>query len=423
MNLRLIPLMVAAALMTGTVHAADTPKAEAAKRAELEQARAELARSARRVAELSRELGGDERRIVLERSLAGPPRAGVGIVMGPSDGEAGVRIAGTTPGGPAAKAGLVTGDLLRSVDGKVIAGTGPAGLEQARQLLAGLKLGQILPLGYVRAGKPATASVKVDSVEFAMLMNPAEAPHARRIVMSTDHPIHVDRDGVVTMEETRMRVLPHDGMTMIAPSVQYEIERIGTAPCPPGSDDCGMTTLTQAFRWNGLNLASMDAKLGRYFGTSTGVLVISGGPGLAQLEPGDVIQRIDGQPVATPRDAMRALRAQDTGGQVKLDVIRERKPRSVSVTVPEAPPMRWFAPPAPPAPPSPPMPPRTPRAAPPPPPTGHAAPALPAPPAPPANATLALGDGAVGQIVSRQRSVAADGSEVIIIKTRAPVAR
>ena len=37
MKLRLIPLMVAAALMTGAVHAADTPKADAAKAAEKAQ--------------------------------------------------------------------------------------------------------------------------------------------------------------------------------------------------------------------------------------------------------------------------------------------------------------------------------------------------------------------------------------------------
>jgi hypothetical protein len=106
------------------------------------------------------------------------------------------------------------------------------------------------------------------------------------------------------------------------------------------------TQLTQAFRWNGLNLASLDARLGRYFGTSTGVLVISGGPSLPLLEPGDVIQRIDGKAVATPRDVMRLLRAKDTGGQLRVEVLRDRKLRAMDITVPEAPPMNWFAPPA-----------------------------------------------------------------------------
>ena len=44
--------------------------------------------------------------------------------------------------------------------------------------------------------------------------------------------------------------------------------------------------LAEAFRWNGLNLASVDAKLGRYFGTDRGVLVLSSGPDLAGLQAG-----------------------------------------------------------------------------------------------------------------------------------------
>ena len=62
-------------------------------------------------------------------------------------------------------------------------------------------------------------------------------------------------------------------------------------------------------------------------------------------------------------------------------------------------------------------------AAPPAPPAPPSGPTPPAPPAPPADATFAFDDGVVGTIVSRQRSVDADGNEVIVIKTRAPAAR
>src|SRR3546814_7211570 len=53
--------------------------------------------------------------------------------------------------------------------------------------------------------------------------------------------------------------------------------------------DCGTPALMSAFRWNGLNLATVDKQLGRYFGTDHGVLVLSNGE-LAGLHAGDVIQ-------------------------------------------------------------------------------------------------------------------------------------
>jgi len=330
MKLRILSLMVAAALLPMVALGNDAPKADPAKQAELEQARAELERSARRVAELSRELGGTERTMVIERTMQEMRRPGVGIVMSPLPEGQGVKLAAVTPEGPAAKAGLQAGDVLRSVDGKAITAGEDAGVEQARKLLANLEMGQKLKLGYERDGRKADATVTVDSIRRTMVFTSGDTPGVHAFSFSTD-----------------------PNFPGMDPEVRVEIDRIRSAPCPPGSEDCNFPVLAQAFRWNGLNLASMDAKLGRYFGTDTGVLVLSGGPGLTQVEPGDVIQRIDGKPVATPRDAMRALGAQDTGTKVKVELLRERKPRTVEVTVPEATPMRWFAPPAPPAPPAP----------------------------------------------------------------------
>ena len=50
----------------------------------------------------------------------------------------------------------------------------------------------------------------------------------------------------------------------------------------------------------------------------------------------------EGDAVATPRDAMRALREQDAGEKVSVQVLRDRKPRTVEVTVPDAPPLRYI---------------------------------------------------------------------------------
>ncbi|WP_158637129.1 PDZ domain-containing protein [Arenimonas daejeonensis] len=348
MKFRLISLLVAAAL-AATAQAADTPKAsaetaaaEAAKRAELERARAELNRSARRVSELTRELGesGANAYSFNVESFnsfdAFGGRPAIGIVMGASPDWAGVRIAAVTPNGPAAKAGLRANDMLLSVDGKAISAKGDAAIEQARGLLDGLKEGQSLRLGYSRDGKSAQATVKAEKLDRVMVFSSSETPQVQ--VLTAERARAAERAA-----REYARATP-----VIDPRVQMEIARMAAAPCPPGDDDCSFPALTQAYRWSGLNLASMNPQLGRYFGTSSGVLVLSGGAGLETLEPGDVIQKIDGAAVNSPRDAMRALRDQDDGEKVKVDLLRERKPRTVEVTVPDAPGVRWYAPPAPP---------------------------------------------------------------------------
>src|SRR5690606_27010954 len=148
--------------------------------------------------------------------------------------------------------------------------------------------------------------------------------------------------------------------------------------CPQGGckgEDCRMPGLLSAFRWKGLNLASVDAQLGRYFGTDHGVLVLSNGE-LSGLQAGDVIQRIEGKPVGNPREAMAALRGRPAGEKVTINFLRDRKARSTQVTVPKLAPL-----PLPPAAPAPPAPPRPPKA--PPPPVAPKAPQAMAPPPPP----------------------------------------
>jgi hypothetical protein len=154
-------------------------------------------------------------------------------------------------------------------------------------------------------------------------------------------------------------------MPSIAPDIRREIIRLG-----PGGDckgeHCKIPVLAEALRWNGLNLASVDPALGRYFGTDRGVLVLSTGPELASLQPGDVVRSVAGKPVASPREVMDALRGRETGSKVAVEYLRDRKPATAQLTVPE--PMRFPIPPAPPAPPAPPT------AAPPAPPTPPLAP-------------------------------------------------
>jgi hypothetical protein len=122
-------------------------------------------------------------------------------------------------------------------------------------------------------------------------------------------------------------------MMMTAPEVRSEIMRIDS-DCK--GSDCKLPALVEALRWSGVNLATVDAGLGRYFGTDRGVLVLGTGKDLDGLQAGDVIRAIGGKSVNTPREAMDALRAQPADGKVAVDYLRDRKEASVQVAVPKA---------------------------------------------------------------------------------------
>ncbi len=356
-----------ALLLSGAV-AAQAPAAKPAAAAapatqvELDAARAELARAARRVAELSHELGVAHAPRHVERRVVRKPV--LGVLLAP-DAQAGVQVAGITPDSGAAKAGLRSGDRIVSIDGKPILGSnGELRVDNARKLLDGLDTRTPVKVGYVRAGRNAVASVtpKLDQQVFAWTSTDGSSMTGNGNVQVFKH-----ADGSTTVEAREFAIAPAPGTS---PRIHREIIRLG-----PGGDckggDCKQPALAEAFRWHGLNLASVDPQLGRYFGTDRGVLVLSTGPELAGLQAGDVIRKVDGKPVATPREAMAAMHAKPAGSSVGVEYLRDRKPATAQVKVPQARPLR--------VPPMPPIAPKAPMA--PLPPKGMQAPTPPAPPA------------------------------------------
>src|SRR5690606_7317117 len=78
--------------------------------------------------------------------------------------------------------------------------------------------------------------------------------------------------------------------------------------------------------WWGLNLAPVNADLGRYFGTDRGALVMAAdADSVPGGRAGDVITRVGEVTVARPEDVMRALRERPAGSDVEVSVLRERK--------------------------------------------------------------------------------------------------
>lgn len=350
---------------------AAAPQAESNAR-ELAAARAELARAAARVAELSRPNAVEAVRTA-HRAERKPV---IGVLLAPDE-QTGVRIAGVTPESAAAKAGLRSGDRLLSIDGSPILGSdGELRLSNARKLLSRIEADKPVRLGYVRDGRSATVTAMPKVGEHIFMFDSAD--FMRDFDMNR---IELEAMRDLDMKGFEFEAFRDPGF---AEEIRREIVRIG-GECD--DKDCKAPRLLSAFRWNGLNLAAVDPQLGRYFGTDRGVLVLSAGE-LAGLQPGDVIQRVDGRQVGTPRELMDMLRNKPADAKVAVAYLRDRKTAGAQITVPKlVPSLLPPVPPAPPAPPAPPTPPATSKA--PPPPKPPAAPKPPsasrqpvAPPAP-----------------------------------------
>lgn len=371
--------------MNGAVAADPAPAAPVAKttdraaaREELAELRTQIAELSRRMADLSVELGDVGPRAYAFRYITDPDRAIIGVVL--ASAARGARIEALTPDGPAERAGLRSGDVITAIDGKALAdGDAEAKLDDARERLAGLKDGQEVRIGYERDGK-AGKELRIGAQRRAAKNWPtliADGEAASRV----DYEREV-RDGMKQVEVEMVRA-------------QAEAARAGAEARRAMSEadrarvEAGLARL-EALRdirpgWD-INLTSLNPELGRYFGTDSGVLVLSAGSdALAGLKAGDVIRKVEGHAITRPEEALRALRDEPAGSEVELDVLRERKSVALKVKVPEHRSIFRIGRTAP-LPPLPPVPP-TPAAAPQPPDApavpGEAAPAPPAPPRPP----------------------------------------
>jgi hypothetical protein len=90
--------------------------------------------------------------------------------------------------------------------------------------------------------------------------------------------------------------------------------------------------------FGGMELASITPKLGAYFGVTEGVLVVQAPDNDAfKLEDGDVLQSIDGRKPEDGGHALRILRSYKSGEKLNLAVLRQRKPMTLAVTMPDRP--------------------------------------------------------------------------------------
>jgi membrane-associated protease RseP (regulator of RpoE activity) len=275
-------LVLAGLLVSANALAADSPPAAtttpspgADLDAQLAAARQKLEAAARDVAQLSAQLG--QSAMVKLQSYRTRAVLGLQLQVEPSAKDQGAAVIGVSPGGPAAEAGVVTGDVIVAINGD--ATTGP--------------------------------NASRDVVE-----------HMATIKPDTKVTLKVMRDGKVR----EFQVTPRASFAVVIPPLDGPIfNRNG-----PGGPGGGAS-------FEGVELADLSPALGQYFGTSQGVLVVRvpRADEFLKLQDGDVIQSIDGRVPENGSHATRILRSYQPGEKIHLKVMRQKKSLELEGTLPE----------------------------------------------------------------------------------------
>jgi predicted metalloprotease with PDZ domain len=394
-----IALFCIALTFSASVAAADAPAklpaadatmakidAEQARR-DLDQMRQQMRELSKKMAELSMKLGDVGPRAYAYRYLGNPDRGMIGVVLAKD--EKGTRVNAVTPGGPADKAGIKVGDLIINVRGDVEAPAGDS-TKSLSEALRNLKAGQDVKLSLLRDGKKLEIAVKAERREpynFATVMSNADLGNLSgdlgnlNVQVDTEHMLPPDFDKQIRIEveqataQAKMTSEQAEAMRKQSDTIRQQAKVVAERWRERTRNDVERISLSMP--WWGLNLANLNPDLGAYFGADHGVLVLSTDEDVAKtLKAGDVLLAIDGKKVERPEDALRLLREQPTGSEMRVEVLRQRKTQTLSMKAPEF--KNLFVPaPPPPTPPAAPAPP-APRSA----PTAPTPPAAPAPPAP-----------------------------------------
>jgi serine protease Do len=214
----------------------------------------------------------------------------------------GVEITQVEQDGPAAKAGLQKSDVVLEYNGQRVEGT-----EQFVRLVRETPVGRAVKLSISRNGS-------VQSVT-------ATTASRKSSKTRTAEPFRF------VMPEIHIPDVPKAYMGMRSTAIGIEAEPV-------------------------------DSQLAEFFGVKEGVLVRSVIKGSAAekagLKAGDVITKVEGEKVASPREITSVLRSKRGQRTLPLTVVRERREMTLNVTVEEETAPRHPAAPAPPAPPVPP---------------------------------------------------------------------
>jgi S1-C subfamily serine protease len=213
----------------------------------------------------------------------------------------GAYVNSVTPNGPAAKAGLRSGDIITRLAGKsLLEGPSDADEEESApairltELAARLEPNDTIAVEFRRAKDRKTVSLVTGDEPLYTWSSPDGYGYG-----FSDNP------------DDTMRHFGMDHLKMRSPQPDMMRFAFGS----PLAD---------------LELAPINPDLGRYFGTTTGILVVNvPDSSRLNLKGGDVVLSVDGRSASTPSQLLRILRSYDPDESFKLDIMRDKKRISV----------------------------------------------------------------------------------------------
>jgi S1-C subfamily serine protease len=205
----------------------------------------------------------------------------------------GAFVDAVTPNGPAAKAGIRSGDIITRVDQKSVLTGGETVTQDTRQSSPGLRL-----------------------IELAAALEPNDT-------ISLEYRRGKERKTItlVTTDEPNILIRGRpDGRSF---AFRYAPDEAG----PGGPDEIfGGMPFLYGSPLADLELAPLNPDLGQYFGTDTGVLVISVPAGSRLgFKGGDVVLTVDGRKAESPSHLLRILRSYRDTEEFRAEVLRNRK--------------------------------------------------------------------------------------------------
>jgi S1-C subfamily serine protease len=284
-------------------------------------------------------------------------KAQLGFAVMPLNGRAEVGFVG--PMSPAATAGLRKGDELKRVNAQVISAADP--MADVLSAMKTVEPGDTVRIEILRDGKPqvlqATAEARAISRVLRLdgdgALDPKQIEASIRAALADKDgliPGTVDVQGVdVSGMDNKVLQIKIDSALQSADASLKDLnidELVANAVSgaqangqvmvlgPHGSQALNASrvmVLRSGLR--GVELAPINPDLGRYFGTTSGALVVSEprDPN-SPLKAGDVIQSVDGKPVSEPREVYAALR-EATDRAVPVEVFRDK--RKLALTLPK----------------------------------------------------------------------------------------
>lgn len=259
----------------------------------MQQAEQRLAEAAQQVAELSMaQLPRVERLERIIRTSRGPV---LGVTIGAdgnSDPVTGVEIIGVSPGGAASDSGLRAGDVITSINGESLtADNGEDANAKLLDFMSGVEEGDTLDVEFLRNGKSNSTEITPRSMEknvFAFGFEGGDFP-------------------------------------------------VPGAPVAPNAPHFGsFSWATRGDGFGSMELVKLTERLGSYFGTDEGLLVVRAPEDEdLQLEDGDVILNIDGRTPTSVAHAMRILGSYESGEELKIEIMRDKRKRSITLEIPD----------------------------------------------------------------------------------------